>query len=140
MDAFGIYLQAWRWADTVAPPAKHNPLKAGMVGAVVSGGVVAIFCWLLESSRITVPTTLTMILSFALSYMYLQIANWKNTWAFETEFIALLEQEQQRVTGRHVKPQLSSAYASPAPIGETDPLEAALRLLANAETKRRAER
>ncbi|MDG4880215.1 hypothetical protein [Mesorhizobium sp. WSM4884] len=99
MDPLRIYLEAKRWADSVAPPPRYNPLLAGALGATIAGGVVAFFCWLVGSSHMTGATIVTMILAFALPYFHLRSKDSNNAGAFASVFSILLELERKRETG-----------------------------------------
>ncbi|WP_146605985.1 hypothetical protein [Mesorhizobium kowhaii] len=96
MDAARISVEARRRADSVAPPPQYDPFWASAAGAAIAGGVVAIFCWLLGSSHMTGAIGIVMILAFALPYFYLRSQDRKNSEAFDTYYIRLLELERAR--------------------------------------------
>ena len=97
LDAARISFEAWRQADSVAPPPRYDPFRAGVTGAAIAGGVVA-FCWLVGSSHMimTGEIVVIVILAFALPYVHLRSEDRKNEEAFEKEYIRLLELERVR--------------------------------------------
>ena len=96
MDASNISFEARRQADSVAPPPRYDPFRAGVTGAAIAGGSVAVFCWLVGSNHMTGATGVVMILAFAVPYFYLRSEDRKNMEAFEREYIRLMELERAR--------------------------------------------
>ncbi|PZV35981.1 hypothetical protein B5V02_22365 [Mesorhizobium kowhaii] len=96
MDVARISTEAWRQADSVAPPPRYDPFRAGVTGAAIAGGVVAVFGWLGGSSHMTGEIGVIVILAFALPYVHLRSEDRKNQEAFEKEYIRLLELERER--------------------------------------------
>ena len=99
LDAARISFEARRRADSVAPPPKYDPFWASVAGAAIAGSVVAVFCWIVGSSHMAGAIGIVMILAFALPYFYLRSQDRKNSEAFDTEYISLLELEREREKG-----------------------------------------
>ncbi|MFD1983542.1 hypothetical protein ACFSOZ_12770 [Mesorhizobium newzealandense] len=96
MDAARISFEARRRADSVAPPPRLDPFWASAAEAAIAGSVVAAFCWLGGGSHMAGAIGISMILAFALPYIYLRRKQRKNSEAFDTEYIRLLERERAR--------------------------------------------
>ena len=96
LDAARISFEARRRADSVAPPPRFNPFWASAAEAARAGSVVAVCCWLGGGSHMAGAICISMILAFALPYFYLRRKERKNSEAFDTEYISLLERERAR--------------------------------------------
>ena len=96
MDAARVSFKARRRADTVAPPPRFDPIKGSVAGAVIAGSVFAVFYWLAGGNHIAGPIGVITILAFALPYLHLRRKERKNSEAFDTYYIRLLELERAR--------------------------------------------
>ncbi len=98
LDAARVSFEARRRADTVAPPPRFDPIWGSVAGAAIAGSVVGAFCWLAGSNHMTGAISIVMVSAFALPYFYLLRRERRNSEAFETYYIRLLERERARET------------------------------------------
>ncbi|MDX8536009.1 hypothetical protein RFM23_00050 [Mesorhizobium abyssinicae] len=96
MDEAAVYLEAKRRADSLAPPPKFDPFRAGMTGAVVTAGAMVVFHRLAVIDHMTGAIGVIILFGFALPYFHLRSEDRRHWEAFEAEYASQLDLERAR--------------------------------------------
>jgi hypothetical protein len=87
-----IFNQARERADQLAPPPKHDPVVAGVIGMAAGGFVIAVFAGVarLDIDSLGIPFAITCAVCFAMPYFYFRSGHSRNSRMFAEEYTSII--------------------------------------------------